>query len=428
MEHTNLFLYENDAALRADYPNGKVDDVIPGVAYARTTGNEDPTVIYNSKKTVYVVTLNLKNRSGATIGASSTVQTPEAVEGDMIKVNIVAPEVANYKPSILVEKIEVSANTSHDVVYYALTSYTVTVHHMCEGSAITADTTVLVDNVYETESKQVTIVPENIPGYTADTVNLAVSGNMEYTLEYTVTCAQYFFQILGLPSGTLWATYNVGANNPWENGNYYAWGEVEPKSNYSLETYKWYNQNTGEYTKYNQDDYKRYLDQADDVADFTACDEDVSMPSRDAVYELVEECSVYKETLNGVPVARFEGPNGNSIYLPLANFMSGSSQSDEEYCRYWTFVNGMAGGQDESFAYTLAFCPDGTLVEALTDIGDRYFGYFVRPVILGDFGPGVASVNPSETKLANGSEPAKRKVLFKRFANVPAEEEPKDEK
>jgi hypothetical protein len=185
MEHTNLFLYENDSALQVDYPNGKVDTPIPGVAYARATGNVDPTVIYNEKKTTYTVTLNLKNRSGATIGESSTVQTPETIEGDAIKVNIVAPEVANYKPSILVEKIEVSANTSHDVVYYALTSYTVTVHHMCEGSAITEDTTVLVDNVYETESKQVTIVPENIPGYTANTVNITVSGNMEYTLEYT---------------------------------------------------------------------------------------------------------------------------------------------------------------------------------------------------------------------------------------------------
>ena len=103
--------------------------------------------------------MNLKNRSGATIGESSTVQTPEAVEGDAIKVNIVAPEVANYKPSIPVEKIEVSANTSHDVVYNSLTSYTVTVHHMCEGTAITADTTVLVDDVYETESKRVTSRP-----------------------------------------------------------------------------------------------------------------------------------------------------------------------------------------------------------------------------------------------------------------------------
>ena len=34
---------------------------------------------------------------------------------------------------------------------------------------------------------------------------------------------------LGLPSGTLWATCNVGASTPEEFGNYFAWGETEPK-------------------------------------------------------------------------------------------------------------------------------------------------------------------------------------------------------
>lgn len=43
---------------------------------------------------------------------------------------------------------------------------------------------------------------------------------------------------LGLPSGTLWATRNVGAHIPEDYGNYYAWGETEPKEEYSWETYK----------------------------------------------------------------------------------------------------------------------------------------------------------------------------------------------
>ena len=44
---------------------------------------------------------------------------------------------------------------------------------------------------------------------------------------------------LGLPSGTLWATCNVGANKPEEPGDLYAWGEIETKDVYSWETYKW---------------------------------------------------------------------------------------------------------------------------------------------------------------------------------------------
>ena len=44
---------------------------------------------------------------------------------------------------------------------------------------------------------------------------------------------------LGLPSGTKWATCNVGASKPWEYGGYYAWGETEPKENYGWSAYKY---------------------------------------------------------------------------------------------------------------------------------------------------------------------------------------------
>ena len=59
---------------------------------------------------------------------------------------------------------------------------------------------------------------------------------------------------LGLPSGTLWATCNVGADSPEEYGDYFAWGETVPKSNYNLETYKWYNSASDKLTKYCTDD------------------------------------------------------------------------------------------------------------------------------------------------------------------------------
>ena len=42
---------------------------------------------------------------------------------------------------------------------------------------------------------------------------------------------------LGLPSGTLWATCNVGANSPEEFGYFFAWGETQPKEDYSWDTY-----------------------------------------------------------------------------------------------------------------------------------------------------------------------------------------------
>ena len=44
---------------------------------------------------------------------------------------------------------------------------------------------------------------------------------------------------LGLPSGTLWATCNVGAKAPRDYGDYFAWGETSAKTNYYLGTYKY---------------------------------------------------------------------------------------------------------------------------------------------------------------------------------------------
>ena len=55
---------------------------------------------------------------------------------------------------------------------------------------------------------------------------------------------------LGLPSGTLWATCNVGADTPEGYGDYFAWGETEPKEVYSWETYKWCNGDEYSMTKY----------------------------------------------------------------------------------------------------------------------------------------------------------------------------------
>lgn len=387
MEHTNLFLYENDSALQADYPNGKVDTPTPGVAYARATGSADPTVIYNKKKTTYTVTLNLKNRSGATIGESSTVQTPEAIEGDMIKVNIVAPEVANYKPSILVEKIEVSANTSHDVIYNSLTSYTVTVHHMCEGSAITADTTVVSESVYETEKTRVTIEPVSISGYKAEPVTITVSGNCEYNLEYEESAHEAID--LGLPSGTKWANMNVGAESPEGYGYYYAWGEIVPNkaSAYTRQNYRFCPGNDeDEYTKYNSTDKKMTLDLTDDVANVVMGGE-WHMPTSAQCAELLDNTTrSWTTDYNGTGVAGMiftSNINGNSIFFPAAGVVvDEGSVGQGEWFSVWSSsrYSGSWGAWD--MGGSSGGCGLGKY--------GRYGGLSVRGVLgeLNDYNPG----------------------------------------
>jgi hypothetical protein len=46
------------------------------------------------------------------------------------------------------------------------------------------------------------------------------------------------FVDLGLPSGNLWAECNIGANEPWEYGDYFAWAETVPKKVFSWTTYE----------------------------------------------------------------------------------------------------------------------------------------------------------------------------------------------
>ena len=70
---------------------------------------------------------------------------------------------------------------------------------------------------------------------------------------------------LGLPSGLKWATCNVGAITPEEYGDYFAWGEVKPKTTYNLDTYKYYDGSN--FTKYTGgSDKKTVLDPEDDAA------------------------------------------------------------------------------------------------------------------------------------------------------------------
>ena len=47
-------------------------------------------------------------------------------------------------------------------------------------------------------------------------------------------------QMVDMGLSVKWATYNMGATKPSEYGNFYAYGEIEPKDVYSLETYQWY--------------------------------------------------------------------------------------------------------------------------------------------------------------------------------------------
>ncbi len=152
----------------------------------------------------------------------------------------------------------------------------------------------------------------------------------------------YAYVDLDLPSGTKWATYNVGATNIGEIGGYFAWGETNAKTTYSLTNYRWNNVETDEqYTKYNSTkDYKLVLEAEDDAATAIWGD-NWRMPTIDELSELRDGC--YWEStdnFNGTGVAGLVGTsknNFNTIFLPASGFYNEDSlyEFGEKAC-YWT--------------------------------------------------------------------------------------------
>lgn len=139
---------------------------------------------------------------------------------------------------------------------------------------------------------------------------------------------------LGLPSGTLWATCNVGANMPEGYGDYFAWGETEPKSIYNESTYKYCNNEYGnQLTKYCNNTFLGYNGFTDNLTILLPEDDAATanwgsgwcMPTIAQWGELYQNTTHTWTTQNGVNGRLFTASNGNSLFLPA----TGSRWRDE---------------------------------------------------------------------------------------------------
>lgn len=209
------------------------------------------------------------------------------------------------------------------------------------------------------------------------------------TCQVTVTesvATEYKYVDLGL--SVKWATFNVGATKPEEYGDYFAWGETEPKTDYYWFPYKYSKGSYSTLTKYcNNSSYgnngftdtKTTLDPDDDVA-HVKWGGDWRMPTQAELDELsnTDNCTWTWTTLNGVNgylvTSKKSGHEGASIFLPAAGCRGDSSLSDaEEYGVYWS--SSLYTGSPD-FAQDLYFSSGSH------DTGyyDRVGGQSVRPV------------------------------------------------
>ena len=185
---------------------------------------------------------------------------------------------------------------------------------------------------------------------------------------------------LGLPSGTLWAETNVDAMTAADGGGYYAWGETETKTEYTLDTYKFKTADGGS-SKYNTTDSLITLQSEDDVAT-VKWGPNCRIPTRAECKEVFNEdyCTLTwtsKINSKGDTISGYEvvsNANGNSIFVPAAGIYSlNSIVNYNKTGNYW-------GSTQE---YTIDEKAYGVFFfngYSGPDFSWRYFGHTIRPV------------------------------------------------
>ena len=183
---------------------------------------------------------------------------------------------------------------------------------------------------------------------------------------------------LGLPSGLLWATCNVGAESPEDYGDYIAWGETYPKDTYDWSSYLlgW---DWNHLSSYNTDPAYGWVDNLTVLQPQNdAATENWSYgwrtPTKEEWEELYNNTTVTWTQQNGVNGRLFTANNGNSIFLPAAGDRYGTSvYGVGSHGYYWS---SSLRTDDPDSAWYLYFGSGNYYMNYLS----RYCGHSVRPV------------------------------------------------
>ncbi len=192
---------------------------------------------------------------------------------------------------------------------------------------------------------------------------------------------------LGLPSGTLWATCNVGATAPEEVGDYFAWGETQTKSKYDWTTYTFANGAYNKLTEYCSNktygnngftDTKTVLDASDDVAT-QQWGEGWSIPTREQWQELIDHCD-WAWFEFGIGYIVSSKTNNKSIFLLISGFYNGETLSNPEIGYYWSSTLN-SNLPYEAYRIAFSYNASGSTPSSYKVFSTyRSYGQLVRPV------------------------------------------------
>ena len=193
---------------------------------------------------------------------------------------------------------------------------------------------------------------------------------------------QHEYVDLGLPSGLLWATCKVGASNPEDFGDYFAWGEIATKGTYEWSNYGLCNGGEDQVTKYCNNSSFGDNGFTDNLTTLTASDDAAPanwgagwrIPTREEISELKSNCTVTWTTQNEVNGYLFSGSNGNSIFIPAAGYRSSDNlYHDGTNGNYWS---SSLYTDEPSQVHILEFGSSNCIL----NFSNRNLGYPVRAV------------------------------------------------
>ena len=319
----------------AFYPNAQFDGTNVRVAVGGTqtyvadnfANNSYPMLATNSGDNFLfhshagVLRLQFTSEVGATVGSI----TVAGVGNDVLAGTMVYPYGYHYD--------------FNDVMPYTVEGGVQEVTLNC-GTGVTLQSTPTVFNIILLEnalSNGFTVTLKAVDGselqsFTAPEGNTIMAENIVIMPELAVTGTgggggdEHAYVDLGLPSGLLWATCNVGADTPDAYGDYFAWGETTPKSVYDIDTYQYCNGYT--LTKYCNNSSYGYNGFTDNLTTLLPEDDAAAanwgngwrMPTKEEFLELLDNTTVTWTQQNGVNGYLFTASNGNSLFLPAAGY------------------------------------------------------------------------------------------------------------
>ena len=332
LDKTSIIIYNNKSeALSAT--------VIP--SSATKTG-----ITWSSSNTSVAMVSN----SGIVTGISRGTTTITATAQDESNVKAICDvEVKQYVTDIKLNKTSLSLN---------------------KGETETLDATISPDNannktlIWTSSDTSVATVDQygNVKGVSAFGGSVTITATANDGSGISASCKVSVLGAIDLGLSVKWSNHNLDASHPEEYGKYYAWGENEPKNEYSWLTYKWCTRKQSGYvllTKYNNNNYNGSIDNTmvldiEDDAAHVKYGGYWRIPTRQEIDELLQYCTWEKLTMNGVNgykvTSKMAGYTDKWIFLPAAGYMdnmslystgssgfywSSSLHPNDSYCAYY---------------------------------------------------------------------------------------------